>query len=112
MTEPKWLQLARQDLGVAEIAGPTNNPRIMQYYKAANANWAKAETVPWCGAAMAAWVAGAGGLCGFATFSAHGGLPSVSPHGLECTSTISCGQLIDRCACVNGRTLGPVRASR
>ena len=68
--------------------------------------------VPSLTSRSAAWVAGAGGLCGFATFSAHGGLPSVSPHGLECTSLISCGQLLDRCACVNGRTFGPVSASR
>lgn len=60
MSEPQWLALARQDLGVKEISGPQANPRIMQYYKAANANWAKGDEVPWCGAAMAAWVAGAG----------------------------------------------------
>lgn len=60
IAEPKWLELARQDLGVDEIAGPKSNPRIMAYYKAANANWAKDDSVPWCGCAMAAWVAGAG----------------------------------------------------
>lgn len=60
MTEPKWLTLARQDIGIAEIAGPKSNPRIMAYYKAANANWAKGDHVPWCGAAMAAWVSLAG----------------------------------------------------
>jgi uncharacterized protein (TIGR02594 family) len=60
MTEPKWLELARQDLGVDEIAGPKANPRIMEYYRAAHANWAKDDSVPWCGAAMAAWVAGSG----------------------------------------------------
>ena len=60
MTEPKWLEIARTDLGVAEISGPKANPRIMDYYKAANANWAKDDAVPWCGSAMAAWVVGAG----------------------------------------------------
>ena len=60
MIEPKWLEIARTDLGVDEIAGPKSNPRIMDYYKAANANWAKDDSVPWCGAAMAAWIAGAG----------------------------------------------------
>ena len=60
MTEPKWLELARQDLGVAEIAGPRANPRIMTYYRAAHADWAKDDSVPWCGAAMAAWVSLAG----------------------------------------------------
>lgn len=60
MTEPKWLEIARTDLGVDEIAGPKANPRIMAYYKAANANWAKDDAVPWCGAAMAAWVTAGG----------------------------------------------------
>lgn len=59
-TEPIWLRHAREDLGVAEIAGPKANPRIMAYYKAAGADWAKDDAVPWCGSAMAAWVAGAG----------------------------------------------------
>ncbi len=60
MIEPKWLEIARTDLGIEEIAGPKANPRVMDYYRAANANWAKDDAVPWCGAAMAAWVAGAG----------------------------------------------------
>lgn len=58
--EPKWLEIARTDIGIAEIAGPKANPRIMQYYRAAGANWAKDDAVPWCGAAMAAWVSIAG----------------------------------------------------
>lgn len=60
MSEVKWLQIARSDLGIEEIAGPKANPRIMQYYRAAGANWAKDDAVPWCGAAMAAWVSSAG----------------------------------------------------
>lgn len=58
--EPKWLTLARADLGTEEISGPDANPRIMTYYKAAGADWAKDDDVPWCGAACAAWVSGAG----------------------------------------------------
>jgi uncharacterized protein (TIGR02594 family) len=54
--EPRWLEIARSDLGVGEIAGPKANPRIMAYYKAAGAGWAKDDAVPWCGAAMAAWI--------------------------------------------------------
>ena len=60
MTEPKWLEIARTDLGIEEIAGPKANPRIMSFYKAANANWAKDDAVPWCGAAMAGWITSAG----------------------------------------------------
>lgn len=60
MTDPKWLEIARQDLGIKEIAGPEANPRIMAYYRAAGATWAKDDAVPWCGAAMAAWMTLAG----------------------------------------------------
>jgi uncharacterized protein (TIGR02594 family) len=60
MTEPKWLEIARTDLGIEEIAGPKSNPRIMAFYRAANANWAKDDAVPWCGAAMAGWITSAG----------------------------------------------------
>lgn len=60
MAEPDWLTLARADIGIAEISGPEANPKIMQYYKAAHADWAKNDNVPWCGAACAAWVSGAG----------------------------------------------------
>lgn len=60
MIEPKWLEIARTDLGIEEIAGPKSNPRIMAFYKAANANWAKDDAVPWCGAAMAGWITSAG----------------------------------------------------
>jgi uncharacterized protein (TIGR02594 family) len=52
MTEPKWLAVARAQLGVREAAGPASNPKIM--------GWAKAvgralgitysdDSVPWCG---------------------------------------------------------------
>jgi uncharacterized protein (TIGR02594 family) len=54
--EPKWLEIAREDLGVEEISGPQANPRVMAYFKAAKANWVKDDATPWCGAAMAAWV--------------------------------------------------------
>ena len=60
MSEPQWLTLARADIGIAEIAGPQANPRIMAYYKAAHADWATNDDVPWCGAACAAWISGAG----------------------------------------------------
>lgn len=55
MTEPRWLTAARADIGVAEIAGPQSNPRIMAYHVVAK-DGAADETVPWCGAALAAWM--------------------------------------------------------
>ena len=33
MTEdPKWLVLARKELGTVEIPGPRSNPKVSQYY--------------------------------------------------------------------------------
>jgi uncharacterized protein (TIGR02594 family) len=32
--EPKWLQIARKEIGVKEIPGSASNPRILEYFKA------------------------------------------------------------------------------
>jgi uncharacterized protein (TIGR02594 family) len=46
--EPKWLKLARGEIGQAEIAGPANNPVILSYYAKAGFAGINDETVPWC----------------------------------------------------------------
>lgn len=60
--EPRWLEIARGDIGEAEISGPDCNPRIRQYFASAKIDdWAKDDTtVPWCAAALSFWMAGAG----------------------------------------------------
>jgi uncharacterized protein (TIGR02594 family) len=46
--EPKWMKLARAELGQAEIPGAANNPRIISYYAKAGFAGIRDETVPWC----------------------------------------------------------------
>jgi uncharacterized protein (TIGR02594 family) len=52
MTEPKWLAVARAQLGVREAAGPTSNPKILGWAKAVGRALGIAyadDAVPWCG---------------------------------------------------------------
>lgn len=48
MNEPKWLELARTYLGVAEIKGPQHNPKILDLWKAAKLGGIKNDEIPWC----------------------------------------------------------------
>lgn len=48
--EPKWLTLARKELGTVEIPGPRSSPKVLKYYMGA----AKSDAVPWC-AAFTGW---------------------------------------------------------
>src|SRR5262245_10094655 len=50
MSEPKWLELARAELGVAEIVGPEDNPRVLAYYADAGHPEVKHDEVAWCAA--------------------------------------------------------------
>lgn len=59
MTEPRWLKLARTDLGIRETPGVANNPVLMKRFsgitKALGILY-NADSVPWCGAMMAWWM--------------------------------------------------------
>lgn len=57
--EPKYLEIARRDVGVKETKGPQTNARVSQWLKRLRAWWADDET-PWCGVALAGWMAEAG----------------------------------------------------
>jgi uncharacterized protein (TIGR02594 family) len=48
-TEPKWLTLARKELGTVEIPGPKSNPTVMQYYYDVVGK-KFGDSVPWCAA--------------------------------------------------------------
>lgn len=48
--EPKWLMLARAEIGVHEIEGDQDNPAIMAYYRDAGHPEIKHETTAWCAA--------------------------------------------------------------
>lgn len=48
--EPKWLKLARKEIGVKEVPGPGNNPVILKYYADAGHPEINADSVHWCAA--------------------------------------------------------------
>lgn len=58
--EPKWLTLARAELGVKEGAGAANNPRIVQYYADAGHAEVDHDDVAWCAAFVGAMLHRAG----------------------------------------------------
>ncbi|OGP10431.1 MAG: hypothetical protein A2048_01320 [Deltaproteobacteria bacterium GWA2_45_12] len=47
--EPPWLEIAREEIGVCEIPGSKNNPRIIEYGQATVLKATNDET-PWCSA--------------------------------------------------------------
>lgn len=51
--EPMWLTIAEGELEVSEIAGPGNNPRILEYHKSTTLK-ATQDAIPWC-AAFVCW---------------------------------------------------------
>lgn len=53
MTEPRWLQIARGELGVKELR-VGDNPRILEYHRSTSLHAQNDET-PWC-AAFVNWV--------------------------------------------------------
>ena len=58
-TEPKWLTLARKELGTVEIPGSRSNPTVMQYYYDVVGK-KFADSVPWCAAFVGAMLTRAG----------------------------------------------------
>lgn len=47
---PKWLDVARAEMGVMERPGPANNPRIVEYFAAAGHREVKNDATAWCAA--------------------------------------------------------------
>jgi uncharacterized protein (TIGR02594 family) len=52
--EPKWLKIARGELGVKEAPGAANNPRVLKYYADAGHPEVNADSVAWCAAFVGA----------------------------------------------------------
>lgn len=46
---PRWFDIARAELGVSEIPGPSHNPRILEYQQTVKYG-AKDDETPWCSA--------------------------------------------------------------
>jgi uncharacterized protein (TIGR02594 family) len=59
MTEPKWLALARKEVGVKESPGFENNKIVQQYYVDAGSG-RMPDSVPWCAAFVGAMLKRAG----------------------------------------------------
>lgn len=59
MASPKWLELARQELGTREYPGPANNPTVQQYY-VDSVSKKYADEISWCAAFVGAMLARAG----------------------------------------------------
>lgn len=49
MTLP-WIEEARKHIGLREIAGIGNEPKILQWWKAIKRGGIKSDAVPWCAA--------------------------------------------------------------
>lgn len=58
MSEPRWLELARADVGVRETLGPNDAPWIRRMWAALSGSWLLGQ--PWCGGAAARWMQLAG----------------------------------------------------
>lgn len=60
---PRWLALARADLGIREVPGVANNPVLMRRFatitKALGVAY-NGDDVPWCGAILAWWMSQCG----------------------------------------------------
>lgn len=60
MFEPKWLTLARAELGAREIAGPRHNPKIVAWFERSGHGWIKDDETAWCAAFVNAMLEEAG----------------------------------------------------
>lgn len=60
MTQPRWLELAWGDLGVAETPGPAHNARVLAYYADAGHPEVATDETAWCAAFVGACLERAG----------------------------------------------------
>lgn len=56
MNEPKWLEFARSQIGVSEVPGPGDNPKIVRYFQLCGLTGAPFfdDETPWCAAFVGA----------------------------------------------------------
>lgn len=58
--EPRWLQIARAEIGTRETPGPGSTPKIVSYFADAGRPEIKDDAVAWCAAALSSWLKRAG----------------------------------------------------
>ena len=59
-SEPKWLQLARADLGIRELPGAAANPAIMRAWQYCDYKPPNGDETAWCSAKANEWLQRAG----------------------------------------------------
>jgi uncharacterized protein (TIGR02594 family) len=67
--KPSWLKIAEKELGVAEIPGPRNNPRIIEYHDTTTLS-ANDEDTSWC-SSFINWVMKKAGIKGTVSAAAR-----------------------------------------
>ena len=60
MDQPRWLELAWADLGIAEAPGDADNPLVVRYYADAGHPEVRSDDVAWCAAFVGACLERAG----------------------------------------------------
>lgn len=60
MSGPAWITEARQYIGLREIKGPQNNPKILEWWKAIKRGGIKDDETPWCAAFVGGCLEAAG----------------------------------------------------
>ena len=63
--EPIWLEIAEDEMEVAEVSGPEANPRIVEYLQSTSLGFPynESDETPWC-SAFVNWVITQAGLDG------------------------------------------------
>lgn len=46
--DPKWIELAKKEVGTKEGVGAVNNPTVVSYWKDAKLSWITDDATPWC----------------------------------------------------------------
>lgn len=59
MSDPKWLILARKEIGTLEIPGHLSNPKVVNYYLDVVGK-RMADSIPWCAAFVGAMLVRSG----------------------------------------------------
>jgi uncharacterized protein (TIGR02594 family) len=54
MQQPRWLELAWGDLGIAEVPGAPDNPRVVRYFAEVHQSGVTHDEVAWCAAFLGA----------------------------------------------------------
>lgn len=60
MSDPKWIIEARANIGVREIKGPVNEPKILSWWKDIKRSGIKDDETPWCAAFVGGCLENAG----------------------------------------------------